>query len=230
MTICLPVLAISCWFWPNKNFESVKWGRSYELWRHATDTLAIFVACAENAIWDEKNLPSGIICGSSMQQYLLPRPVSSESMFSFQLSGLRLFTWHVKCFAINNLAPPIAALHDGRTAGSGERCLKAELPMLPVAYSVINNGDIVQPVSSFHTPSWSFRHCVELIKQPAGYQCWYFGLANFVPRVQKTSQLFYFRATVLTLLFKTMKIVVSSAERRVEWLLVWVVAIWQRCW
>ena len=51
-----------------------------------------------------------------MQQYPFPRPVSSESMFSFQLSGLCLVTFI-------NLAPPIAVLHHGLTAGSDESCL-----------------------------------------------------------------------------------------------------------
>ena len=50
-------------------------------------------------------------------------PSLCESMFSFQLSGLCLCTWHAKCFAIINLALPIAALHHGKTAGSGQRCL-----------------------------------------------------------------------------------------------------------
>ena len=58
-----------------------------------------------------------------MQQYPFPRPVSSESMFSFWLSGLCLVTWHATCFAIINLAPPIASLLHGKMAGSGERCL-----------------------------------------------------------------------------------------------------------
>ena len=101
----------------------MKWGRSYRLWFNTTDTFAILVKCVQNAIWDERTLPSGLICGSSMQQYPFPRPVSSESMFSFWLSGLCLFTWHVTCFAIINLAPPIAALHHRKTTGSGERCL-----------------------------------------------------------------------------------------------------------
>ena len=63
------------------------------------------------------------ICGSSMQQYAFPRPVSSECMFSFRLSGLCLVTWHTTCFGI---APPFAALHHGKTAGSGERCLNKD--------------------------------------------------------------------------------------------------------
>ena len=55
-------------------------------------------------------------------------PSFSENMFSVQLSGLCLFTWHVKCFAIINLAPPIAMLHHGKMAGSGERCLMYMVP------------------------------------------------------------------------------------------------------
>ena len=46
------------------------------------------------------------------------RPVRSDSMFSFRLSGLWLVTWHATCFAIIDLAPPIVALHHGKTAGS----------------------------------------------------------------------------------------------------------------
>ena len=103
----------------------MKWGRTYQLWRHATDTFAILVVRAQNSIWDEWTLPSGFICGRSMQQYPIPRPVSSENMFSFRLSGLCLSTWHATCFAIINVAQPIGALHHGKTATSGERCLKA---------------------------------------------------------------------------------------------------------
>ena len=41
----------------------------------------------------QKTLPSGLICGSSMQQYPFLGLVSTESMFSFRLSGLCLLTW-----------------------------------------------------------------------------------------------------------------------------------------
>ena len=100
------------------NFDSVKWGRSYQLWCHTTDTFAILVVNAQ--IWDSRTLPSVIICGSSMQQYPFPRLESSESMFSFRPSRLWLVTWHATCFAIIDLALPIAALHHGKTARSGE--------------------------------------------------------------------------------------------------------------
>ena len=45
-----------------------------------------------------------------MQHCPFPRLVSSESVFSFQLMGLWLNTWHTTCFAIINLNLPIVAL------------------------------------------------------------------------------------------------------------------------
>ena len=67
-----------------------------------------------------------------MQQYPFPRLVSSERIFSFQLSGLCLVTRHATCFAIINLASPIAALHYGKMPGSGERCLMSHNDRLKV--------------------------------------------------------------------------------------------------
>ena len=65
------------------DFKSVRGGRNYQLWRHATDTFAILVVCAQNAIWDERTLPSGLICRSSMQKYAFPRQVVVKAYFLF---------------------------------------------------------------------------------------------------------------------------------------------------
>ena len=66
-----------------------------------------------------------------MPKYPFPLPVSSENMFSFRLWGLFIYmTCHVLCYI--NLAPPIAALQYGKTAGSGERGLTV-LPSLSLS-------------------------------------------------------------------------------------------------
>ena len=123
--MCLSVLAISCWVLLDK-FRIGELGAELPAMtsrhRHICNPIRV---CA-NAIWNEITLPCGLICDSSIQQYPISRPESSESVFSFRLSGLCLYTWHATCCAIINLAPPIAALHQGKTAGSGEMCLKSQ--------------------------------------------------------------------------------------------------------
>ena len=129
-------------------------GRSYQLWHHATDTFAILVVCAQNAIWDERTLPSGFICGSSTQQFPFPRPVSSENIFSFQLSGLCLVT-------LIKLAPPIVALHHGKTAGLGERCLNTFVLLTlsrNMSCTALNSWSILN--SKFRNSCFLERHTI----------------------------------------------------------------------
>ena len=106
--ICLPVLAVSREFWLNK-FRFCEMGAELPAMTSRPRRV-----CAKRNL--RRTLSSGLFCGNSMQQNPFPRPVSSKSMFSFWLSGLCLVTFI-------NLAPPIAALHHGKTVGSGERCL-----------------------------------------------------------------------------------------------------------
>ena len=105
--ICLPVLALSCWFWLSK-FQTSEMGE--ELPATTSRHRHICNPCRVR----QKKLPSGLICGSSMQQYSFPWLVSSKTIRT-------VFSY------IINLTPPNAVLHHEKMARSGERCLSRGL-------------------------------------------------------------------------------------------------------
>ena len=119
ITNCVPVLAVSGWFWLNK-FRIGKMGAELPVMtsrhRHICNLSRL---CAKRNL-RRKNLT---IWSYLWQQYAT---VSLPLVKACFLSDCRdcLVTWNAKCFAIINLAPPIATLRHGKTAGSGERCLK----------------------------------------------------------------------------------------------------------
>ena len=78
-------------------FDFAKWGRTYQLWRNATDTFAILVVCAQNAIWDEITLPSFLVCGIRIIRFFkqkgpLFRPIRHTCLLSGKSSDLINFS------------------------------------------------------------------------------------------------------------------------------------------
>ena len=110
--ICLPVLAISRWFWLHKfRFGEMRAEQLPMMSRHRH-------ICYTRRVCAKRNLrrKNFTIWFYLWQQHPFPRPVSSESKFSFRLMGLCLVTWHATRFIIN-LAPPrcrVASREDGR--------------------------------------------------------------------------------------------------------------------
>ena len=115
--ISLPVLAISCWFWLNKFWIDEMGAELPAMTSHHRHICNPH--CVRKTHFEMKELYLLVL---SVEALCNSNPSLNESIFSFRLSGLCLFTWHAQRFAVNNLlSPPIAVLHHGKMARSGER-------------------------------------------------------------------------------------------------------------